>query len=243
MRNIAIATLLAFVCQGCGAALLAALLSGNDVDSLAENFEETIETQQLLAEYATSAARGDLNISGYTYDPPSAANGMVGTLTMDNASLPFGDGQIEVVVQVDGDGEPVDPFVTDMSGMGALDGNVQVRFRGISPNGKALDIDADVDIGTIQNNADDVTALLAGVWHIDLDDYETTMSTDGLELEIDLLTDEVTSAFGQIDGRVDIPNFPIDANFDVEGMGDQLEVGIDVAVTKIEFIVDLVDIF
>jgi len=243
MRNIAIALLLAFVCQGCGAALLAALLSGGDVDNLADNFEETIETQQLLAEYATSAARGDLDISGYTYDPPTEANGMIGTLTMDNGSLPFGDGQIELLVQVDADGAAVDPFTTDMSAMGELDGNVQVRFRGVSPRGKSLDIDADVDIGTIQNNLTDVTALLAGEWHINLDDYDTTLTTNGLELDIDLLTNEVTNALGTIDGKIDIPNFPIDANFDVEGLGDELEVAIDVAVTEIDFIVDLVDIF
>ena len=243
MRNIAIATLLAFLCQGCGAALLGALLSGGDVEDLKDNFTETIETQQLLAQYATSAARGDLDIDGYTYDPPTAENGMTGTLILDNATLPFGDGVIEVVFKVDGDGAAVDPYAVDLSGMGAVDGNVQITFRGLSPRGKALDIDADVNIATIQNNVSDVTALMSGEWNIDLDGYGTRLRSDGVELEIDLATDEITSAIGTIDGRIDIPNFPIDGNFDVEGMGDQLEIGIDVAVTKINFLVDLVDVF
>jgi len=243
MKNIAIATLLAFICQACGAALLAALLSGNEVDDLKSNFTETIETQQLLAEYVTSAARGEIDIDGYTYDPPTAENGNVGTLTLNNATLPFGDGNIVVKVQVDGDGVPRDPFAEDLSGMGELDGNVQVTFSGLSPSGKALDIDADVDVTTLQNNVSDVTALMAGAWQIDLDGYETSMQTDGLELDVDLLTNEVTNALGTIDGSIDIPNFPIDGNFDVEGLGDQLEIGIDVAVTKIDIVVDLVDIF
>jgi hypothetical protein len=243
MRNIAIATLLAFICQGCGAALLAALLSGGDVDDLTENFEETIETHQLLAEFAMAAARGDVDTDGYTYDPPSAENGMTGTLSLNNATLPFGDGLIEVVLKVDGDGAPVDPFATDMSSMGELDGNIQITFRGVSPNGKPLDIDADVDVLTLQNNLDTVKAVMSGTWGIDLDGYGTSLKSDGMELDVDLLTDEVTNAIGKIDGSIDIPNFPIDGEFDVEGLGEQLEVGIDVAVTEIEFLVDLIDIF
>ena len=243
MRNIAIAFLLAFVCQGCGAALLAALLSTGEIDDLADNFEETIEVQQLLAEYAMSAARGDLDIQGYSYDPPSLENGMVGTLTLDNGTFPFGDGNVVVEIQVTGDDVDVDPFATDLSTVGEIDANVKIAFNGVSPNGKSLDIDTDVDITTLQNNASTVKALLAGYWNIDLDDYGTSLDTNGVELDIDLLTNEVTNALGNIDGKIDIPNFPIDGNFDVEGLGDALEIAIDVAVTEIDFVVDLIDIF
>jgi hypothetical protein len=244
MRQLAFAVILALTCNGCGAAVLGALLLSEDgVDGLTENFEETIETHQKLAEFATKAARGELDISEYDYDPPTVENGMTGTLSMPNGDLPFGQGLVEIVFQVDGDGAAVDPYATDLSGMGTVDGNVQVMFRGLSPKGKALDIDADVDVSTITNDITEVTALLAGDWNIDLDGYGTRLSSDGVELDIDLVTDEVTSALGSMDGEIDIPNFPIDGDFDVEGLGDKLEVGIDVAVTEINFLVDLVDIF
>ncbi len=244
MKQLALGIFIAFITQSCGLAALA-LLGGTDIDDLAENFEESIETQQRLAEYAMAAARGELPAGDYSYDPPSQANGMIGTLTQNGADLSFGTGDIAVRFQVDGDGIAIDPYSggIDMASLGAIDGSVQISFHGISPNGKSLGINADVDMSTIQNSATDVQAVLAGRWEIDLDSYDTTLTTDSLQLDIDLVTDEVTNAIGTIDGNIDIPNFPIDGNFTVEGLGDQLEVAIDVAVTEIDFIIDLVDIF
>ncbi|MEM8883039.1 MAG: hypothetical protein AAGD14_03130 [Planctomycetota bacterium] len=243
MKKLSLILLLAFSTMGCAAAAAALLLSGGDVDDLVDNFEESIETQQRLAEYAMSVARGEVDIQNYTYDPPSQANGMVGTLSLSDGQLPFGDGNITVTFNVDGDGVPVDPYAVDLSGMGSIDSNVQISFNGISPNGKTLAITSDVDIATLANSATDVTALMSGNWAVDLDDYQTGFSSNGLELDVDLINEEVTRAIGVVDGNIDLPNFPIDGSFDVEGLGDQLEIGIDVAVTEIEFLVDLVDIF
>lgn len=244
MKHLSIALLIAFVCQGCGLAALA-LLGGTDIDDLADNFEEAIETQQKLAQYAMAVARGEVPAGDYTYTAPSAGNDWVGTLTQNGAELPFGTGDITVVFEVDGDGLPLDPYAQaiDMSSYTALDGSVLINFQGISPDGRALGINADVDVSTIENGATDVVAVLAGVWNIDLDSYDTRLRTDSVQLDIDLLTNEVTNAIGTLDGNIDIPNFPIDGNFDVEGLGDQLEIAIDVGVTEIEFIVDLIDIF
>jgi hypothetical protein len=243
MKKLLLASLLAFVCNGCGALAVAALLSSGEADDLAENFEETIETQQQLAQYATAAARGELDITDYTYDPPTVDNDMTGTLTLNDAELPFGDGNVQVTFKVDGDGAPVDPYAIDLSGMGAVDGTVDVSFSGVSPNGKSLDISSDVDISTLTNDVTDVTALIAGRWNIDLDDYQSTLTSSGMEFDVDLATERVTRAIGNIDGNVDLPNFPVDGKFNIEGLGDKLRVAIDVAVTEIDFDVDLRDIF
>jgi len=243
MKNILVALLIAVSCPGCGAAIAAIVLSDGDAEELVDNFGETIETQQQLSQYAMKAARGDLDIDGYAYDPPTAENGMTGTLTMNGGQLPFGDGNIVVTFQVDGDGAAVDPYATDLSGMGQVDGVVQIHFVGTSPEGKPLDIDADVDVTTLSNSSTDVTALMTGVWDIDLDGYRTNFSTDGLELDIDLVSDEVTRAEGSIDGDIDIPDFPVDGDFDIEGLGDKFAVAVDVAVTRIDFDVQLSDLF
>ena len=82
--------------------------------------------------------------------------------------------------QVDGDGIPIDPYSggIDMASLSAIDGSVQISFHGISPNGKSLGINADVDMSTIENTATDVQAILAGRWEIDLDSYDTTLTTE-----------------------------------------------------------------
>jgi hypothetical protein len=127
--------------------------------------------------------------------------------------------------------------------MGQIDGDVQIVFVGTSPNGKPLNIDADVDVTTISNSTTEVTALLSGAWYIRLDGYRTNLSTGGMELDVDLVTEEVTRAVGNIDGDIDIPNFPVDGDFDIEGLGDKLAVAIDVAVTDIDFDMNLSDLF
>jgi len=243
MKKTLLALLLSFSCMGCGAAIAAALLSGGDVNDLVDNVEETIQTQQQLSQYAMKAARGELDISQYDYDPPTVDNGMTGTLTLNDGQLPFGDGDVQVVFHIAGDGEPLDPYGRELASMGQLDGDVQIVFAGTSPNGKPLNIDADVDVTTLANSTDSVTALLAGAWDIRLDGYRTNLSTSGVELDVDLLTDEVTRAVGTIDGDVDIPNFPIDGDFDIEGLGDSLAVAINVAITSVDFNVSLSDLF
>lgn len=243
MKKLLMTSLIAIACNGCGALGLAAILSGGEADNLVANFEDTIETQQQLAQFATAAARGEIDITDYTYDPPTVDNNMTGTLTLNGAQLPFGDGNVQITFQVDGDGVAVDPYAVDLSGMGAIDGAVDISFNGLSPKGKSLVINADVNVATLTNNVTDVTALIDGRWNIDLDDYQTTLTSNGIELDIDLVTEQVTRAVGKIDGNVDLPNFPIDGNFDVEGLGDKLRVAIDVAITKIDFDVALSKFF
>jgi hypothetical protein len=243
MKKLLVASLLAFTCVGCGVIAAAAYLSSGEADDLVDNFEETIETQQQLAQFATAAARGEIDITDYTYDPPTEDNNMTGTLTLNGAQLPFGDGDVQITFQVDGDGAAVDPYAVDLSGMGAVDGAVDISFSGVSPKGKSLEINADVDISTLTNDPTDVTAIIAGRWNIDLDDYQTTLTTNGIELDVDLENEVVTRAIGDIDGKIDLPNFPIDAEFDIEGLGDTLRIAIDVAVTEIDFDVDLQDLF
>ncbi|MHC4938130.1 MAG: hypothetical protein ACYTHK_04090 [Planctomycetota bacterium] len=243
MQRLVLALILSLSCIGCGAAVAAALLSGGDIDDLVENFEESVQTQQQLAEFAMKAARGEIDISQYDYDPPTQANGMTGTLTLNDGQLPFGSGDVQIVLQVDGDGVPVDPYGQDLSSLSQIDGIVDIRFRGKAPSGKSLAIDADVDISTIANSATDVTAIMAGNWDVNLDGYGTNMSTGGMEFDIDLATEQVTRAVGSIDGDIDIPNFPIDADFDIEGLGDKLQAAIDVGVTDIDIDIDLDSLF
>ena len=131
MKHLSLALLIAFACQGCGLAALA-LLGGTDIDDLTENFEEAIQTQQKLAQYAMAVARGEVPAGDYSYTEPSAANDWVGTLTQNGAELPFGTGDITVTFQVDGDGLPLDPYgqAIDMSSYTALDGSIQIDFHG-----------------------------------------------------------------------------------------------------------------
>ena len=69
-------------------------LTTQEADALVANIETAIQAQQEMTKLTLALARGETDIAGYTYDPPVAGNGFVGTLNLLGAVLPFGTGDI-----------------------------------------------------------------------------------------------------------------------------------------------------
>jgi hypothetical protein len=245
MRNIALALFLGALLTGClsGDEIF---LSPEEADALVENFEETVAIQQEMAEFSFEAVRGDLDLSqygSYTYDPPTQANGWVGTLDFPRGSFPWGDGDFSVVFTASGDGGPVDPLLEDLSDDVQVDIDAVVNFLGTTSVGKDIDSSADFTMSTVQNGVNDVVTRLDGTFDIIHDGYRTALDATDVEMDIDIALEEITSITGSLAGEVDIPNFHWDAAFDIDGLGDTLQIGIDVVATTITYTLGLDELF
>lgn len=219
-------------------------LTPSEAQELQVNFEAALEAQQLFSEFAFEAARGDVDISGYVYDPPTAANGWVGTLDIPAAVLPFGTGDTSITFTATADGVPVDPYATDITGATAVDIEIlDLTFAGTSRSGAPLSMDGAFDLSTILNTPDSATTVLNGAVTVVHDGYEVALDATDVHMDLDLVAEEVTSVTGAIAGTVDIPDFAFDADFDVEGLGTQVQIGIDVVATTIDYVLDLSELF
>jgi hypothetical protein len=248
MRVLVLTTMLA-VAAGCNPVGLLdeVFLTPNEADALVEHFEASVDAQQELSEFVFAATRGDLDLvndyPNVDYVPPSDLNGWVGSLTITDGIFSFGTGDLMVDFTVsDALGNPVDPYFEDIRDAVNLTIDADVAFDGVSTIGSGLTADGDVTITTLQNTVDDATALIQGTFNIDHGGYLSDISTNDLELTFDMVTEKVTNVAGSISGNVDIPNFAFDADFDVDGLGDRIQVTLDAAATKLSYTLSLLDL-
>jgi hypothetical protein len=236
---IAFVSLLAVV-GGCSSAELA--FSEQARQELVDNFETSVDAQQLLAEYSFAASRGDLDIAGATYTPPVGST--PGTLTIQDGVFPFGTGDLTIVFTVQGDGGYVDPYdpSVDLTTHTTVAVVADVVFSGISNTGETMAGAADFSATTVQNGLSDVQAAIDGVFQIDHAGYEFDFTATGVEMGLDLEAEEITSVVGTVDGTVDIPDFFYDADFSVDGLGSELQVEIDAVVTSISYLLALAEL-
>ena len=220
-------------------------LSQDEIDELVENFEAGLEAQQGLAGFVQDTGRGDIDLDDYdnvVYDPPTLANEWQGTLTFQpGEQFPFGTGDLTINFTTSGDAGPVDPFSVDISNDAQVDISAVISFAGQSVQGGALSMLADFDLTAVQGlqGGDTIVAVINGDFEVDHEGYNLDIRTTDLELTIDELTEEITNVIGDANVDVDIPNFKFGANIDVEGLGDQIEIALDVAATKLTYVTDL----
>jgi hypothetical protein len=216
MQKLILALAVAVLVSGCGTA--------------------AINAQQMISEHVFAASRGDIDISNYTYTPPAGGN--PGQLTITDGTFPFGTGSLTINFLVTGDNGPVDPYdpAVDLSTHDAVSVVADFSFSGLSLSGITMSAAGDFTADAVNNNGTDVTADIAGNFDINHNGYDIDLATN------DLAAREVTSVTGQVDGTVDIPNFFYDADFVVDGQGDQLQIGIDAVVEQINYFVALADL-
>ena len=249
MRNLicvlASALVLLGTLVGCGAAgdIFPALFTATQMDDLVNNGEATLDAQQLLAKWSFEVARGDISTAGYAYDPPTEVNGWQGTVTATGASFPFGVGDLTMVFTATGDSGPVDPTFFDLSDDTQVGVDVDVSFSGVSKAGAPLAMTAIYTAVTSQNAPDAVSAMLNGIFGVALGGYSADFTATDLAVDIDILTDEITSMIGDLRANIDIPNFPLDGGFDLTGLGDSVRIGYDVAGTTLDYQLSLANLF
>ena len=249
MRSMSVALFLStcLVFGGCAAAVVPELiaLTAGEADELSFNLEETVDIQQELAQFTFLAATGGLpDIESYDYVAPSAENGWVGSITTPSGMFPFGNGALSIDFTTTGDAGPVDPYAPGviLTDDDQVSVDAAVDFLGQSDVGYDVHALGDFMVTTTNNGPIDVSALVDGDFVINHDDYTSTFHADQLGLDFDLVTSEISSMTGGLNGTIDLPDFAIDAEFDVEGLGQQLDVAIDALVTPIHYLIDLSDL-
>ena len=219
-------------------------LSETEIEELVDNFDASVETQQKLSEFVFAAARGELDPGDFIYDEPDADNNWVGTLTATGFSAPWGQGDLAITFTVSGDSGPVDPYDEDLSGHSQVSLDAVVAFDGTTSLGADVSVDADFSMVTTYNGEVSAVSVINGEFDVTHDGYDVAFDTNDLEVTIDLVTDEITSIHGSLDGSVDIPDFKWgDVSFDLEGAGDEIVVALDALGDLVDYTIALDEIF
>jgi len=90
---------------------------------------------------------------------------------------------------------------------------------------------------------DELTTVVNGEFDLAHDGCVTALHAHDLEMDVDLLLQEITAVTGNVDGRVDLPEFAFDADFEVTGLGDTLQIGISAAASTISYFLALDDLY
>ena len=239
MRKTACALFLCVLLIGCTTAADLAL-SALQQEALEGHFGTSIETQQGLAGLGFLGAYGELTLADYSYDPPTAQNGMVGTLTR-TGPFAFGTGTATIMFTTTADGQPIDPFDPDidMASYSQVDIDVQVDFDGDNLGGEPLEALADFVVTTVPDGTDFSVATITGDFDVLHDGHASMIQVDDLQLTFDRNLGKITDVQGNLTGLIQIPDFAADAFFTAEGLGDQIAVDIRAAVTDLRLLLDL----
>jgi len=240
MRRLAVCLALAASLSGCaGGAALA--LTAVQTQALLTNFDAVLFTQHSLTEFVFEAGRGDLDITGYSYDPPTQANGFEGTLMLTNGAFPFGTGDLTIHFTVSGDFGPVDPYDPgeDLSAHDEVTVDADATFDGLSPIGSPMSIVASLTITTLENDVDSASTDVDGTFDIDHDGYDMDLAAQNLVMLLDLAGQAVADVQGVVAGVVDIPDFAVDADVSLTGLGTSIDIVFSVASETIEHVFGL----
>jgi len=222
---------------GCGADEVT--LTQAEAQALASNFGECMGAQNEATELAIGAGLGEADLSGYTYDPPSAGNGWVGTITGNDVVTRFGTGDLLVTFTATGDAGPVDPYVDDLSDDSAVTIDAHVMFNGVSLIGAPLDVDATFTLATTGRDTDTETMQLDGTFDVSHGGYDAHIDADAFGIVYDKVTEEAASVTGMISGTIDLPNFAFDAEFSLAGLGTTIDATLRAGGTLLHILIDL----
>lgn len=239
MQRLAITATLCLLVAGCSVDEL--VLNEAEQRDLVENFEAAVAVYSDLTEFAFTTAFGNGDLEGYTYDPPTEANGWIGTIIWNNALFESGSGDLTMHFSVVGDTGPVDPYSVDLSDDDSVSADIDIQFTGTSSEGAPLAADADFTIDLVLQDGETASTILNGDFLVQHNAYVADLLARDFSLLFDLETQEAFSASGDIVGSIDIPNFAFDGAFSLEGLGPDLSALINVAGTRVNYLMRLVD--
>lgn len=244
MRKSLLTLTLGLVLTGCSADILSQFdqvaLNAEQIAFIEEHVETTLVAEDELGEIAVAASYGELDLQGASYDPPTAENGWVGTITRTGA-FSFGEGTLTMRFTATGDGVEVDPYAQgfDPADFSQLVMDSEIMFSGEDKNGVPLEILGDLVQSSVAGQGDLITTTANGDFQINHGEYVTTLDLNNVTFEMDRVSQDFQSVTGDITGRIDIPGFAPDAVFDIEAQGTSLLVSVDAALTQLEIAVDL----
>ncbi len=234
----AVSALLCLGLTGCSGELTKLFLGSLEMQQLEDNVTTMVEEQNTATVYGYSIGRGDVDLTGASYDPPTAGNGWVGTVDFPaGSSMPFGIGAMTYIFSAMADGVSVDPYDpgVDMSTATNVFVDGILDYTGFSTGGLPLALLADIAITSVSNQPSTAVVLLDGSVNIDLDGYLTVLDVSALSATLDLVRDEVSEVTGQLESTIDIPSQVFDAVFDMDAIGSTIDIAIQAADSLSEF--------
>jgi len=239
MKKCILAALLALSVAGCSFDEL--VLTESEALDLQHHFQEAVYLYQDLLDFGFRLASGDADLTGYTYDPPTAGNNWVGTITYTGAALPTASGDFLMHFSVLGNGVPIDPQTFDFETATSIEFWSDVSFAGLSNENFVVDLQSDFTLEITLDGGAQESSILNGTFDIRHGDYVATLVADDFTLNFDSATQAASTASGVIHGSVDIPDYAFDANFSLQGVAEKLVADISVSGTHIHDEINLVD--
>ncbi len=237
MHRLAITAMLCLLAAGCSVDQL--VLNEAEQQDLVDNFDAAVRVYSDLTEFAITTALGEGNVDDYAYTAPSAANGWVGTIVWPGAVFPSGTGDLTMHFSVSTGAGPVDPYSIDLSSASAATIDADILFHGTSTAGAPLHADADVTIDMLWQDGQSASTVMNGSFIIQHNAYVADLVARNFTLLFDLATQQSASASGDVVGRIDIPNFVFDADLSLTGLGAQIAAVLQVAGTRVNYILDV----
>jgi hypothetical protein len=230
------ALLLSFAsCGAFGDVIDRTTLSEAELQEVKDNYDGAMRAFQDLGDFAADVADGTVDISGSTYDPPTAGNGWQGTLRYQGPDFPGGDGDITLrFTALDGTGQPVDPFSTDVADDTIIAMDVGVDFLGTTTDGAPLAFRADFALDLDRTDPDREVVAIDGTFTIRHGEYVAELVATAFSFSWDPLLSLAGDATGRIEGAIDIPGFAFDADVDIVGQGESLQVHVAVLDQTVE---------
>lgn len=234
MRTLACTlTVLALASAGCTSSAVEELfLSQAQQAALESHVQTTADVQEGLASIGFLGAYGELSLAEYAYDPPTAQNGFVGTLTR-TGPFAFGTGTATILFTAEADGTPVDPFAVDLDTYNQVDLSVQADFDGDNLGGEPVQALADFDVSTVPDGTDVSVATVGGDFDVFHDGHASMIDVNGLQVTYDRSLGEMTDVIGDMSGRIEIPDFPFDGILTAQGLGDEIEFDVDASLSDV----------
>lgn len=222
-------------CGAIGDIINRTTLSEAELQDVKDNYQGAMRAFNDLEEFAAGVADGTVDITTSTYDPPTAENGWLGTLHYQGPEFPGGDGDVMLGFTVlDQNGQPVDPFQTDVTGDDVLTMAVDFDFVGTSAEGAALEFRADFTLRLDRANPALEVVSVDGTFSIRHNEYVAELTATDLVFSYDPVTGIAHEATGAVDGTIDIPNYAFDADVEIDAQGDVLAVSISVLDQTVE---------
>jgi len=217
------------------------VLTDAELQDLVDNYGAAQAAYSSLAEFTLNTALGEEDVEGFAYDPPTEANGWIGTSTFTGAALPSGQGDLTLTFRVLGDEGPVDPYTVDLSTQSSILLECQVVFQGTSLDGTPLAADAVFTWDVLLDDAAGTASfVLNGEFEISHGAYVAWLHPKDFTFIVDMNTETLTVG-GEVTGIVDIPGYYFDARASVRGMGDVLETRVSIAGQAVQWTTPLSD--
>jgi len=221
-------------CGQLGDVLDRVTLSDSELQEASDNYAGAIAAFKELEAFAVDISEGQVDLEGAEFTAPTEENGWVGTIYFVSDVFPGGAGELDLDFAVIGPDGPMDPFLVDTTNDPVVTTSIDVTFTGQTTLGADLTFDADFTLKSDRTLSDRDVITTNGAFRIVHNGYVANLVADNLVLAVDRATGVVIEGSGAVRGVMEIPGYAFPADVDIQVVGTELHVLVEVLNQKIE---------